>query len=314
MALYGSYAGYVVGAVALLILSLLIMGFRQGREINFWPPRIGPRAPADDKGRQKASGSRSDSPRRAALKGRITDQASKEFEVWDAQKFYRLIAENYDERNSANLLATHMETIERIEKVRAGKGAVRVLDLGGGTGQNIATHFFNDANIDWDYVDACPEMADQLRRKLAGRRLRKRLTIHLADIHNLRDLHLLSAGYDVILLSVVISSMEKLPDFSVISELLIPGGSLIISDINPDYTYAHPYYRVTSSDSKPVAMRMNPVRLLDLLNTTKSAGLRLTELTPIGDASPSYSFIASFEAAHQREELQGSQGMTVASS
>jgi hypothetical protein len=41
-----------------------------------------------------------------------------------------IAAANYDERNSANLLATHMETIERIEKVRAGKGTVRVLDLG----------------------------------------------------------------------------------------------------------------------------------------------------------------------------------------
>lgn len=306
----GAYAGYIVAAVALLVLALLVVGFRQGREISFWPPRVGPRTQTSEDGDSKeASEVSTASSKRVALRSRITHHVSMTFEVCEAKQFYSLIAPYYDERNSANLLATHMETIERIEKARAGKETARVLDLGGGTGQNIATHFFNDEHIHWDYVDSCPEMAEQLRQKLAGRRLHKKLTVHQADISNLRELGLHSEAYDLILLSLVLSSMSKLPDFAVIAELLAPGGSLIISDINPDYTYAHPYYRVTASDNRPVAMRMNPVRLLDLVKQTDSVGLRLAELTPIGNADPSYSFIATFDSAIHRGKVHGAQRM-----
>jgi SAM-dependent methyltransferase len=307
---YSAYVGYVVAAVGLLVLALLVVGFRQGREISFWPPRVGPRAgTGEDGSSQKTPEVSTASAKRVALGGRISDHVSMAFEVCEAKKFYQLIAANYDERNSANLLATHMETIERIEKACAGKEAARVLDLGGGTGQNIATHFFNDEHLHWDYVDSCPEMAEQLRQKLTGRCLHKKLAVHLADINNLHELGLRPKTYDVILLSLVLSSMSKLPGFATIAELLAPDGSLIISDINPDYTYAHPYYSATASDSKLVAMRMNPVRLLDLLKQTSSVGLRLAELAPIGNEDPSYSFIATFDAAIQREEIPGTHGM-----
>jgi SAM-dependent methyltransferase len=317
---YGACTGYIVAAVELLVLALLVVGFHQGREITFWPPRVGPRA------RTSKDGDTSDQPevstpscKRVARRGRISDHVSMTFEAGQARQFYGLIAANYDERNSANLLATHMETIERIEKSIYGKANARVLDLGGGTGQNIATHFFNDDHIHWDYVDACPEMATQLRQKLTGRRLHKKLTVREADINNLRELGLHPKAYDVILLSLVLSSMPSLPDFGIIAEFLAPGGRLIISDINPDYTYSHPYYQVTASDDKLVAMRMNPVRLIDLVKQTNSAGLRLTELTPIGsaDPDPSYSFIASFnaatarEAVHELEKMSSTSGLVL---
>jgi hypothetical protein len=60
---------------------------------------------------------------------------------------------NYDQRNSAKLLATHMEVITRIDRARRNKTALRVLDLGGGTGQNVATYF---ADINPAYAHSHP--------------------------------------------------------------------------------------------------------------------------------------------------------------
>jgi SAM-dependent methyltransferase len=295
---YGADIDCAVVAVGLLVLVLLVIGFNQGREITFWPPRVGARPRSrEDRESQEISDASTATSEGLALKGSASHHGSMTLEVCQAGKFYQLIAANYDARNSANLLATHMETIERIEKIRAGRPTVRVLDLGGGTGQNIATHFFNDDDIHWDYVDSCPGMAEQLRRKLNGRRLNKRLTVYIEDINNLNRLDLRPATYHVILLSLVLSSMPELPDFSPIAKLLARDGSLVISDINPDYTYDHRYYEVVASDGKSVAMRMTPVRLLDLVNRANSAGLKLAELTPIGKPDLDYSFIAIFDNA-----------------
>jgi SAM-dependent methyltransferase len=293
--LFGHNAGYVAAVIIVAVLVLLVLAFTQGREVSFWPPKIGPSVPAGEDesadqpqvelvGTCESPGSRDSTPGNATIT----------LEVCDANIFYQAIAPNYDERNSANLLATHMDTIERIEQARTGKLAPRILDLGGGTGQNIATHFFNDEHIRWDYVDSCPEMANQLQKHLAGRPLYRNLTMHVGDINRLQLLGFPQKAFDVIVLSLVLSSMPQLPDFGVIAALLSPGGSLVISDINPKYTQAHPYYEVRVEDGGVVAMHMNPVGLLEMLRRAKSAGLNLTELTPIGDEDPSYSFIATF--------------------
>src|SRR5262249_59132759 len=83
-----------------------------------------------------------------------------------ARDFYQEIAPNYDLRNSGNLVSTHLATVATIQRLRAQRSSLRVLDLGGGTGKLIAIHFFNDPTISWTYVDFCPAMADEFRRNL----------------------------------------------------------------------------------------------------------------------------------------------------
>lgn len=308
LALFGHNAGLAVSAVVLPVLTLLVVAFWQGRAISIWPPTIGPRArPGADELPDKAPADRMSQDGSMAsgvvLSGRVTTA----LEVSDAKIFYEAIATTYDERNSANLLATHMDTLERIEQAQEGKPGIRVLDLGGGTGKNIATHFFNDEDIRWDYVDSSPAMADQMRRNLAGRPLSRHLAVYVGDINDLDLLGLKEEAYDVILLSLVLSSMPRMPDFATIAGLLAPRGSLIISDINPDYTQAHPYYEVRADDSSMVAMRMNPVRLLEMLQRLNSAALKLTELTSIGKGCPPYSFNATFTSAARPSTNGGNQ-------
>ncbi|HEY0542170.1 MAG TPA: class I SAM-dependent methyltransferase [Actinoallomurus sp.] len=215
------------------------------------------------------------------------------YDVGNAKQFYTEIAPNYDLNNSANLLATHMEVIERIKQARAPKRRLQVLDLGSGTGERVATFFLNDPRVRWTAIDFCQAMVGRFQQHLAGRPLDQRPSVYNEDLNNVH--HLLPRGaYDVVLLNLVLSSMPELPDFRQISKLVAPGGRLIISDINPSYARTHPHYKATTADSDLVALRIHPVEPLEVATRAKEAGLHLSEMGRIGSADTSYSFIVVF--------------------
>jgi 2-polyprenyl-3-methyl-5-hydroxy-6-metoxy-1,4-benzoquinol methylase len=304
--LFGHNAGYVAIAILAVTGIFTAWAFWQGRSIELGPfikfhvkDAGKARDPADDIAEAPPG---QDEPKHSP-DSRLAD-VTRVFDVVDANQFYGDIAANYDQRNSVNLLATHLEVISRIDQARTVKPELRVLDLGGGTGQNVATWFFKDNKIHWTYVDSSAAMVDQLQQHLAGRPLYERLTVHVEDINRIH-LRLRPMSHDVVLMSLVLSSMPQLPDFSRIGALLSPGGMLIISDINPLYTAAHPYYKATAGDGSQVAMRTKPVQPLELTRRASEAGLHLTDMTQIGSADLSYSFIAVFASAIRPSEGRG---------
>src|SRR5262249_4879539 len=99
-------------------MALVLLAFRQGRTIEFWPPKIGSRPPA---ARAADCGERDDRPAPVPdLPGPASGMV-RVYDVADAGQFYREIAPNYDARNSARLLATHMEVITRIDQAQKAK-------------------------------------------------------------------------------------------------------------------------------------------------------------------------------------------------
>jgi ubiquinone/menaquinone biosynthesis C-methylase UbiE len=295
--LFGSGAGYVAGAILAALTVLVVAAFRQGRTIQFWPPKIGSqpsgRANPDRRTRRRTGVAEPNDKQAPSLLAAPVATACRTFEVSEAVQFYREIASKYDQRNSDRLLVTHMEVITRIDQARRMKPALQVLDLGGGTGRNVATYFFNDTHMFWTYVDYCPAMIEQLQGHLAGRQLYERLSVHLDDINRVH-LRLQPGSYDVILLNLVLSSMPKPPDFTRIAALLARGGRLIVADINPAYTHAHPYYRASAANGTLVALRTRPVQPLEVATHATKAGLQLSEMVQIGTDKISYSFIATF--------------------
>jgi SAM-dependent methyltransferase len=297
LALFGHDAEYIVGTVLFLLAVIVVAAFAQGRQVSIGPASIGERP-------------KSARPKLLRLPTASTGAGSQDlrpgevarvFEVSEAKSFYHAIAPNYDERNSANLIATHIETIIRINEAREVKRGLRVLDLGGGTGQNIATHFFGDADIYWTYVDFCPAMVDQLEQHLRRHALSRNLQVLIEDINRVH-LSLQPRSYDIVLMSLVLTSMPKLPDFDNIASLLAPNGRLIISDIDPDYTQLQPLYKATARDGRPVAMRMRPIAPRLITESAEAAGLRQLDLCR---ALPddSYSFVSTFTCGARRRRL-----------
>jgi ubiquinone/menaquinone biosynthesis C-methylase UbiE len=278
----GAVEYVAIGLAAVIAVVLVTAAFSQGREISFWPPRIGPRtepAPARD---QLAA---------APEQGR--PEFAREFDVTQSQEFYQLIAPFYDQRNSVDLRTTQREAADRIRRMRSGRSASRVLDLGGGTG-DIASHFYYDDAIHWTSVDFSPAMVDKFQRNLAGTALAERLEVVIDDLRRAIG-RLPQRTYDIVLLSLVLSSMPELPDFMAIARLLRPGGALIIADIDPLYSALHPYYTVRV-DGSQLALRTNPVQPLEIWQRAASAGLEMRESTLVKRGQDSYAFLGVFTA------------------
>jgi ubiquinone/menaquinone biosynthesis C-methylase UbiE len=276
MALFGTAAPWIAGFVLIFIAGLVALAFWQGRSISIFPPSVGPAAAGRTVAGHHSVGRR-------------------EYTVEYARDFYQEIAESYDLRNSGNLVATHLETVKQLQTIRAERSLLKVLDLGGGTGKQIAIHFFNDPAIEWTYVDFCTKMSSLFRQNLAGTALWENTRTVIDDLTRV-PFQLEPASYDVVLLSLVLSSMPSYPDFPAIGQLLQPGGSLIVTDISPQYTRDNPLYEV-AVDGALVALRTTPVDPFEVIRQAERAGLRCTGQKPIGDGSTYYSFITVFSPA-----------------
>lgn len=163
MNLFGHYAPLVVLFAVLFVAGVIVVALRQGRPISILQLRIGsgPRADSARPGDEAPT----DRPSPAWGPGEVV---AREYTVDRAKDFYQEIAPYYDLRNSGDLVSTHLQTVAQIQAIRARRPTLRMLDLGGGTGKQIAIHFFNDDAIWWTYVDFCPAMAAEFRRNLAG--------------------------------------------------------------------------------------------------------------------------------------------------
>jgi len=297
----GPAAPWVVTVAAVLFV---LVGVLQGREVTLWPPKIGarPERPARDRAAERLP-EPADSgcaPSADPAAGASASPYDREFDAYQAREFYEQIASVYDTRNSGNLVSTHLATIARIQMLRAQRAALKVLDLGGGTGNPIATHFFNDENVEWTYVDFSSAVEARFRRHLDGYRLARKVVIESGDLTQVcRKLR--HYRYDLVLLSLVLTSMPTLPDFADIVPLVAPGGSLIITDIGPGYIDLKPYYEVQVA-GKLVALKMVPVDPIEIHRQVTAAGLIMTEITALGDDVPYYSFVAAFSRTPIRHQ------------
>jgi ubiquinone/menaquinone biosynthesis C-methylase UbiE len=298
-ALFGRYADVASLGVLAALAILVAAAFCQGRRVSIGRLSIGSRPAPDAPGplAPHAAGGQAAMTADPAL-----PKVSRVFEVSQARQFYTAIARNYDERNSANLLATQLEVITLLEKARKANPALRVLDLGGGTGQNIATHFFSDPDIRWTYVDFCPAMVEQLDSHLSGYPIYRNLQKFVSDIGEVHRC-LQPGSYDVVLLSLVLSSMPRLPDIEKLATMLAPSGTLIISEINPSYTERHPYYAARARDGGLVAMRTRPVDPIRICELATAAGLLRPQISwqpelahPFSVGTTAYSFVTTFAA------------------
>ncbi|MFB9315504.1 class I SAM-dependent methyltransferase [Nocardioides plantarum] len=303
---FGVAAPFVGGALLFAFIGLAIWAVLNGREVSVWPPRIGAKPvdpvsgglgvaaePPDTLNRQFAAAQLdigTDQPVVAQAKPSLFD---KEFAASEAKSFYDHIAGNYDLRNSSDLLKTHQAVVTQIRSHLKRKTNFKVLDLGGGTGKQIATQFFHKSNMHWTYSDFSLSMSSAFQANLAGTKLGKNNRLIFGDIAEV-PLQVRDEEFDIILFSLVLSSMPASPDFRPFAGLLKPGGRLIVADINPVYTALNPYYAVLV-DGEKFALRTNPVNPLSIAQHAADLGLSQLELCGIGDGEQSYSFLAVFE-------------------
>ncbi len=110
--IFGVTAPWVATALLVLLAGVFTAAFAQGREVTFWPPRIGPRPQRTPSPNAAAQPTDVDPelalpvPRQPART--LTSPYDQEFDAHHARDFYHEVASVYDTRNSGNLVSTHL--------------------------------------------------------------------------------------------------------------------------------------------------------------------------------------------------------------
>jgi ubiquinone/menaquinone biosynthesis C-methylase UbiE len=212
------------------------------------------------------------------------------YETTSAKDFYDAIARHYDQRNSSELLNTHRQVVRLIDAQARDREMLEVLDLGGGTGKLIVQHFFDRNTMRWHYVDVSSGMADQFRENFMGTKLD--WSVELEDIHAFLK-KARKQQYDVVLLSLVLTSMDRDPEWQALASVVKPGGRLIIADIDPLYTSLHPYYAIIV-EQEHYALKPRGVSLTQIIHDVEACGLKLNQTFPIAEGRINYSFVVEF--------------------
>jgi len=188
----------------------------------------------------------------------------------EAPRFYGRIAKNYDERNTQFLKESHISTVKHLKKAIDDLDSASVLDLGGGTGINVAAHFFNRSNVTWNYVDASTEMKTAFEKNVEMADFQ--FTTKMSDLNDF--LNTCDYKFDAIVVSFVLTSLPYQFDIKKAANLLKPNGSLIIADIEPEYTAKYPEYTVKVGEEYH-SLLVSPVNALDIIEKGLSESLEV---------------------------------------
>ncbi|MDP1727025.1 MAG: class I SAM-dependent methyltransferase [Bacteroidota bacterium] len=213
------------------------------------------------------------------------------FSVNDSVNFYNKIATKYDERNTKYLLETHRRIIKAINNEHFNGKQLKILDLGGGTGRLIAIQFFDESDFQWHCVDSSKNMLDEFEENMETARIK--YFLYKNSIFDLpKEVNELQ--FDVIILSCILSSLPKNPDFKDIIKLLVTNGTIIIADIHPFLTQTKPFYDFEIENQK-VALQPRMIDPLDILHDIQQEDLRLVYADNIVSTSKEkYSFILQY--------------------
>lgn len=224
--------------------------------------------------------------------GFVDIQKTKIYDHNNTDKFYDKISKNYDSRNTQYLKHSHFLTVDYLKEYLKNEQSenIHILDLGGGTGLNIASPFFAEEHINWTYVDSSFEMKNQFEKNTINAKFNKNI-IHSNIEDYIKDNN--NIKFDIIILSFVLTSMPGKINFDDLKRLLKTNGQLIITEIEPEYTINNPNYTVTV-DKKKHSLQMNPVNSLELLESAIKSGLNLIKCKSIKkDDGVRYSYIVN---------------------
>ncbi len=221
----------------------------------------------------------------------ILDNYAEVFGLDRARDFYDLIAEHYDDRNSTWLYAAHQAVIDALLTCIGTEPAV-VVDVGCGTGRQIASHFAHSRNLTWKAIDTSQYMLAQFRANMG--RAAFAYTTAETRIDNINVSQLENAS--VVLLSLVLTS---LPDHTVLERIASTasetGTHVIVADIHPSTTLRKPFYDFALPDGRRVALKPCPVYPDKILETMMKSGLQVRSHTSVKDNSGhDYAFVSHF--------------------
>lgn len=238
-------------------------------------------------------------PARQSLRPSETEPSAYDYKVSQAIEFYDRIADIYD----ARLTREYLDTIRcaadvLLQSFSDQTRQISVLDVGAGTGQFIRL-LEGAKRVDWTCIEPSRGMAFVLRTFFDGPPVGAR--IHEVAWED-AERYLSSRRFDAIAMNSVLSSLEVMPDFSRLADLLERDGVLIISDGHPDIRDANRSFRIRALNGVHTLRIEHHIPSEVALAVTRSGQFRVigTEKT-ITKGGRLYSYVLSFRKVDQTQ-------------
>jgi len=171
----------------------------------------------------------------------------------DVVQFFDRVAHLYNRRNTGKYLATYVEINSLIRAFRPDVRALRICDLGGGTG-TLLRWFITD-KVSWTNVDISRKSLRLFEEEFDDYPIKE---IKCADVRQPGAFEP-STQYEVIVLCFLLSCLDRYPDMAQIRESLAPGGLLVVADNHHTYVEKNPQYGFTEVEGKNLAIFPRPM-------------------------------------------------------
>lgn len=241
----------------------------------------------------------------AQLRPAESEASTKEYAASEAITFYNRIAEVYDARLTRENLDTLRESADRLLNFFPDvTRKLHVLDIGAGTGQFLQL-LEGSKRIEWTCIEPASGMAQVLRRFFEGPPVSPEiLGVGLEDVPR----YLQGRTFDAISVNFVISSLELIPDFSAVQNLLGTDGVLIVSDAHPNIRNASPAFRVQCEDGiHALRIEHRPSSQIAYEITKSGLFVQCGSESTITKKGSLYSYVLCFRRANSAQHVAQSQ-------
>ena len=210
------------------------------------------------------------------------------FQPSESVEFFDLIADQYDARNTSFVLDAHKQIIREISPLVDKQERTNVLDVGSGTGRAIALHYFERQSVQWTALEPSEQMRKMFRANMDGSGMSwEVIDGGLSDLPKFEG----KAPYDIVIMSLVLTSIEATPDLAGLIKLINKGGKLIIAD----FFDSSQYYDFNLS-ARRVALFNKKFPIFEIVEACLSCGMSLNKVTRIPNKNNrGFTFVMTFE-------------------
>jgi ubiquinone/menaquinone biosynthesis C-methylase UbiE len=171
---------------------------------------------------------------------RLFDAFSKD----GSRLFYDSVCGEYNARNANNksVRATQDAIVKLVIEAARGKGAeqLMVLDVGGGTGDNVRNKLMAVANLKWTSVDISNKMTSAFKQNFKNDEAVDMDFFELISSQN----EIMNRRFDLVLFSFSMSSMRQAVEFAKLKNMLTADGQIVVADIHPGYVAFSPKFDI----------------------------------------------------------------------
>lgn len=207
-------------------------------------------------------------------------------------EFYDAVAPLYNNRNTGKYLATYVEIDAAIRSLLPSVEGISVCDVGGGTGTLLRWFLRNE--VKWSNIDISRRSLNVFESEFASY-INK--TIRIRDV---RAEKFLEPGefFDVVVMSYLLSSLDRLPDFAQIRGAMREHSILVVADNHFDYVQKNPRYGFDGLNGQTLSIFPRPMFPDDLRSQVQAAGfVEVSYKLVLFDGAEPYSQVHVFKRA-----------------